>query len=193
MRESLELLELLLILADVVLLFGFFCDLLLGTFQCLDHVGTRNGLEQILLNAQFDCFSGVLEITVAADDDYLRIRKLAHDDPRQRQTVHKRHRDISNDDIGLQFADHGERHLAVRCITDELEPVFLPRDHVAQTFTHNAFVFANKNLDVIHNVFEILGKPRLLKVVHPGLSFRLTYEICNILVSDALNKNCLIR
>ena len=43
-RESLELLKFLLVFTDVVQLLGFFSDLLLDAFQCLDHVGTCDRL-----------------------------------------------------------------------------------------------------------------------------------------------------
>ena len=64
----------------------------------------------------------------------------------QRQTVHKRHFNICNKEIGLYFANHRKSKLTVRSVTSILKAVLLPQNVLTYAFPYNFFILDKKNL-----------------------------------------------
>src|SRR5690606_15292428 len=60
-----------------------------------------DGFEQVVGHAQFDGLLGVFEFVVSAEDDDLYPRHAFPDDLAQLQSVHERHFDVGDQDVGL--------------------------------------------------------------------------------------------
>ena len=133
-------------LAQIGFLLALLVDLPADVFQRFQERCLGHGLEQILLHADLNGLLRKFKVVVAADENDLCLRKLRTDKPAQCKSVHKRHFDVRDQDVGAQLADLRQRKLAVRRISAELKAVSCPVDALAQSLPHDAFVLHQKNL-----------------------------------------------
>ena len=103
-----------------------------------------NRFQEIVLHADSDGLFRVIKIIIAAEDHDLDIRKFLFYHFAQCQTVHKRHLDVRNQKIRLQFFYKRKRHLPVRRLPYQFKPVLLPGNHLFDIFTDYDFVLRQK-------------------------------------------------
>ena len=99
-----------------------------------------DGFQKILEHAQLDGFLGIFELVVAAEDDDLGRGHAVSDDLAELQTIHERHPDIGDQDVGSDRLQERQGHLAVGGFTAELKAVGLPVHIVADTLTGHDLV-----------------------------------------------------
>ena len=143
--------------AQIGLLLALFVDLSADVLQRFQKRRLCHGLEQILLHADLDGFLRKFKIVVPADENDFCLRQLRADELAERQSVHKRHFDVCNQDVRAQLADLRQGQLPVGRVAAEFEAVPLPVDAVAQTFPHDAFILHQKNLQQCNHLRLIVS------------------------------------
>ena len=109
------LLPLLLEAAQIILLLTFVIDLPTDVLQRFQKRRLCHGLEQVLLDTDLDRLLRELKIIVAADEDDPCLRQLRADELAERESIHKRHFDIRDQDIRARRRRIRSRILPSRC------------------------------------------------------------------------------
>ena len=103
-------------------------------------------LQKILINADFNGFSGIFEIVISADNHNFGFGELLTYNFAQRQPVHKGHFYICNEHIRPCLPDHRQSHFSVRRFSHKPESILFPGNLISQAVPDHSFVFHKKYL-----------------------------------------------
>jgi len=106
----------------------------------------RDGLEEILEDPQLDGALSVLELVVAAKDDDPGRGQALSDDLAELQTIHERHPDVRNQDVGPDRLEERQGDLAIRGFAAEFEAAGLPVHGIPNPFADGDLVLDEENL-----------------------------------------------